>query len=334
MLAKSLATFIYGQILYSRTRLGFRIFSKLRALFLRFSDPIITLEFRGFTLSMPFSHTLFINQKLYPNYDMQLHKIASYIQSKTDQLRMIDIGANIGDTAVLTNIAHADFLLVEGEKSYFDLLKKNVFRHYAKTLKEQQGGGIKIENCFITDKDGTYNINLAQGSGRLEKITPADSLESKHHADSSNPANHSDSLIFKTLDSIVSEHNFKPNFIKIDTDGFDFKVLRSAQQTLKESQSLVLFEWDMFHLQAQDENPLSIFSYLESLGYHQALIFDNFGTLLCAVELSDTQNLKLLLDYTLYSNKNIYYYDVLLFPKNSPFEIYECAQFITAISDS
>ncbi|WP_082807859.1 FkbM family methyltransferase [Helicobacter himalayensis] len=202
-----------------------------------------------------------------------------------------------------------------------------------KSLKSNKGGGIRIENCFITDLEGAYNINLAQGSGRLEKITPTNS-ESTHHEDFSNTKNNSNPLTFKTLDCIVLKHHFEPNFIKIDTDGFDFKVLRSAQQTLKESQSLVLFEWDMFHLQAQNEDPLSIFSYLESLGYHKALIFDNFGTPLCVAKLSDIQNLKLLLDYTLYSDKNIYYYDVLLFPENSPFEPYECAKFINSTPDS
>lgn len=48
---------------------------------------------------------------------------------------------------------------------------------------------------------------------------------------------------FFTLDSIVTIYHFEPNLIKIDTDGFDFKVLRGAQRTLKEYAPVIFFEW-------------------------------------------------------------------------------------------
>ena len=89
MLAQ-IATFIYKQILNSKHKLSFKIYAKLRTLLLRFIDPLITLKFRGYTLSMPFSHTIFINQKLYPTYDMQLHKIAHYIAQKMGSIHIIE----------------------------------------------------------------------------------------------------------------------------------------------------------------------------------------------------------------------------------------------------
>lgn len=52
---------------------------KIRKIILRFYNPIITITYNNFTLSMPFSHTIFINQKKFPNYDMQLHKIAQAV---------------------------------------------------------------------------------------------------------------------------------------------------------------------------------------------------------------------------------------------------------------
>ena len=352
MIAKTLATCIYKQILYSKSTLGFRIFSKIRQILLKCCDPIIRLNFRGSELRFPFSHTLFINQRLYPNYDMQLHKIASYIRSKTGNLCMIDVGANIGDTAILTNMPQAQFLLIEGEKKYASLLQENIQSYYGansiKNLQEispkssisgQLGGGILIENCFITDKKGDYQINLSCGSAKLEKLqdspncdfintNKADSTNSSKLTESSDfKADSAQKLHFKTLDSVVLEHNFAPNFIKIDTDGFDFKVLRSAENTLQTYKPLVFFEWDLFLLQAQNENPLSIFSNLANLGYQNALIFDNFGTLLCAYNLKDSINLKLLLAYTKNSDKNIYYYDVLVFPDTGIYDAKECMEF-------
>ena len=101
-----IATFIYKRILASRHKLSFRFYTKLRALVLKFADPLITISFRTYTLKMPFSHTIFLNQKLYPTYDMQLHKIASYITQKMGFIHIVDVGANIGDTAVSWKYHH------------------------------------------------------------------------------------------------------------------------------------------------------------------------------------------------------------------------------------
>lgn len=133
-----IATFIYKQILASKHKLSFRFYAKLRALVLKFADPLITISFRGYSLKMPFSHTIFLNQKLYPTYDMQLHKIASYITQKMGFIHIVDVGANIGDTAVFMDMPQARFLLIEGEKSYNTLIRHNFSKHYGETIR---GGG-------------------------------------------------------------------------------------------------------------------------------------------------------------------------------------------------
>ena len=133
-----IATFIYKRILVSRHKLSFRFYTKLRALVLKFADPLITISFRTYTLKMPFSHTIFLNQKLYPTYDMQLHKIASYITQKMGFIHIVDVGANIGDTAVFMDMPQARFLLIEGEKSYNALIQHNFSKHYDEAIR---GGG-------------------------------------------------------------------------------------------------------------------------------------------------------------------------------------------------
>lgn len=124
--------FVYKLILRTRSRVFEKILLKIRAIMLKISNPMITLEYRGFRLKMPFSHTIFYYQKLYPNYDMWLHRIGSYIMAKQGTLKMIDVGANIGDTAVFMNIPQAKYLLIEGERSYVQLIKENLALNYAK----------------------------------------------------------------------------------------------------------------------------------------------------------------------------------------------------------
>ena len=151
------------------------------------------------------------------------------------------------------------------------------------------------------DEQSAYSISLQDGSGKL--------INDKHNS----------SVQIQTLDSVVSKADFSPNFIKIDTDGFDFKVLRGAIKTLTHFKPTIFFEWDKNHLQAQNECFLSIFPKLNKLGYEQLLIFDNFGVLLCVLQSNDYNNLELLMDYTQDSRQNIYYYDILTFHKNSSF---------------
>lgn len=115
----------------------------------------------------------------------------------------------------------------------------------------------------------------------------------------------------ESLANIINKHKFRANFIKVDTDGFDFKVLRSAREYLAASKPSLFFEWDREHLEAQGEEYLSIFALLKECGYKDLVLFDNFGSMLCVLNVEDMLNLRLLMEYIRRSSKNIYYYDVL-----------------------
>ncbi|WP_299326717.1 hypothetical protein [uncultured Helicobacter sp.] len=129
-LSKPLAQAVYQALLNTQSKNIRRILLHARNFLLRFCNPIITAKFNGFTLTMPFAHAIFVIQKLYPRYDMRLHGIAECVRNKHGKLAMIDVGANIGDTAVFTNIANAEYLLIEGEKSYADLIHTNLAQNF------------------------------------------------------------------------------------------------------------------------------------------------------------------------------------------------------------
>lgn len=304
---KFLAQLVYKAYLNAQNKIWVKMLSILYNALLKISNPLITLSYNNIKLKMPFSHSLPLYQKLYPTYDMQLHSIAKHIYNKDGFLNMIDVGANIGDTAILTNIQNASYLLIEGEKSYANLIPTNIsYNFQGATIKDiSMGGGHNnklplyiIANTFLGDdeKQNNYSISLQDGSGKL--------VDSK---------NINTNIQIQTLDSVVKQANFSPNFIKIDTDGFDFKVLRGANNTLKTYKPVIFFEWDKIHLQAQNEDFLSIFPQLNKMGYEQLFVFDNFGVLLCSLPTSDLTNLALLMNYTQESRQNIYYYDIFTF---------------------
>ena len=306
---KYLAQFLYQSYLNTHSKILAKCYFFARKILLRLANPIIVLKFRGFKLAMPFSHMIFASLKAYPSYDMQLYGIAKHIYKQYGRLDMVDIGANIGDTVCFTQIQDATYLMVEGEPSYARLIAKNLAYNFKGDI--SIGGGHNkpsfllytalLGESALNTSNTAYRLHLQDGSG---KLIPSKTLDST-------------SII--TLDELITTSGFVPNFIKIDTDGFDFKILRGAKNTLLKHKPVLFFEWDRQHLEAQGENPLSIFPFLETIGYHMLLIFDNFGTLLCKLSSKDTNNLALLIEYTIHSKQHIYYYDVLALHKESLF---------------
>lgn len=254
--------------------------------------PILTfVNHQSFTC--PFSHKLLFYQKNYPLYDKQLPKLCQYIHNELKRsISIIDVGANVGDTVINIGIKDAFYLCIEGDNLFSQYLSKNLKKyHYS------------IEKCFLSDinEDRPYQIATSDGTGHLVKSEKSFTK-----------------LI--TLDYLLEEKypNIIFDLLKIDTDGFDFKVIRGARRSLQKWHPLLFFEWDKAFCAEQGEDPLSIFPLLNEIGYKDCILFDNFGNLFCKVESSENQMLKTYIDNT-HGDGLPYYYDVLAIPEKSLF---------------
>ena len=85
---------------------------------------------------------------------------------------------------------------------------------------------------LCSDMEETGNFSILEQSGTARVVGVADGAE----------------LESFTLDQIVHEHGdfTNVNIIKTDTDGFDFKVIRGASQTIKSSRPALLIEFGVF----------------------------------------------------------------------------------------
>ena len=86
-------------------------------------------------LELPLSHELPFYQHDHPRYDRQLGAIAAELGGP-----VVDIGANVGDTAAAIR-AESDvpILCVEGDPAFFALLERN-----ARAI-----GGVELERAFV-----------------------------------------------------------------------------------------------------------------------------------------------------------------------------------------
>ena len=180
----------------------------------------------------------------------------------------VDIGANVGDTAAAINAGGTTpVLCIEGDPSYFQFLE-----HNAKAL----GPQIVVEKCFVGDRDGQADeAKLDRRQGTTAAVRAIGSAAGR--------------LPVRRLESILRAHpQFEsPQLVKIDTDGYDFRIILSHLPFLSTRKPVLFFEY-IVDARPSCEQSLECIDALIRVGYEQFLVFDNFGHFLLSTTSRDT----------------------------------------------
>jgi len=256
-------------------------FSRLwRGLVCRFWDPVVRYDLDGRTIRLPLSHSLPLFRRVYPQYATNLTRLVSACGRKYPDLRVIDVGANGGDSAVLIkNGWDCPILCVEGDSRFHALLQANVA-----ALK-----GVELANVFVGKSRQGEQLVYAEttpGSGQLVKSAEKQT-GSEPAAKHEGPAPSVPTL--KTLDEIVADH---PAFrdaklVKIDTDGYDLRIVMDDLEFFRRARAAIFLEYDPNLFAAQGVAGPEAFEALRQAGYQTAIAWDNIGDYLVSAELSD-----------------------------------------------
>lgn len=282
-----------------RSKLLFKFFLKARQLVLKFWDPVVTIQIKKRKIKGHLSSTFPLTFRTFPEYDTALIRVCRFISPKLNQpLRIIDIGANIGDTfTMLDQEISAEFLCVEGNPDFFSLLVKNT-RHSNNIIPIQAYLGDQTQENEVTFQQQQHGTCYL-GKANTKIISPR-----KH-------------IQIVTLDQVLAQYPLFQNsqILKIDTDGFDCKIMRGATNFIAKFAPVIYFEFFPAYLLPQKEDPLTIFAFLCSLGYPQAIFYDNTGFPIIELPTDEKKQIDSLVNYSLISDK--IFFDVLLFPGNS-----------------
>lgn len=261
-----------------------------------YGDSIVKSHTNGQTMLCNFAHKLPFYRKEYPMYDRQLSTLCHFIHNELKHtINIIDVGANIGDTVLNIGLKDAYYICIEGNDNYSKLINTNLKGRYNYT----------VEHCFLTDNpcDNNYLVETHNGTAKLVNSTDTEKR------------------VFYSLDQIINKRKkLYIDLIKVDTDGFDFKVIRGATQCLQNWHPLLYFEWDKKYCTEQEEDPLSIFSLLNELGYTYCILFDNYGNYYDYTSTIETERLSVFIENTNKENYP-YYYDVLAINKFGNFTL-------------
>jgi FkbM family methyltransferase len=242
-------------------------------------DPIVKLPVGDRALLMPWSHNLPLILKNNPLYETEIGRLASHLSKKDGEVLMIDVGANIGDTiATLPPLGRAKFLCIEGSQRYYGLLRRNyesdarvvlLFALMTDVISQANGARIK-------EVEGTAHVEMVEGS-----LASAPWL---------------------TLDEVVERYPAfaNANFIKVDVDGYDLRVLRGATALLERAKPCLHIEvgpqlWREYGGCDVSDG----LAFLSRFGYKEVLVYDNLGYFIARDSTQDPKFIGALADYAM-----------------------------------
>lgn len=237
-------------------------------------------------ITLPPGHTLPKYQKRHKLFDRFLPVLAKYV----DQDKVIvDIGANVGDTAIMMHqTSKSPIICVEPSDKFYPYLEKNIAR-----LNEQKQALFTCVKSLIGTSEIKGQLTHYDGTAKV--------VEAEKDTGST----------FVSLDKVLG--NVNVGFIKVDTDGYDYDVLNSGTETLRNKKPIVFWENQMEN-KKQAAGYDKLYENLINSGYSEIYVFDNFGNLM--LEQTDFGVVKNLNDYILSMEESgctrtMYFTDVL-----------------------
>jgi FkbM family methyltransferase len=284
----SITSFVFQQVV-STTGLPRRLWSVARnALVAVLHDPSCTMKIHGHEMSINLSHALPIYTAHFPQYDKVLTRLGGFVRRRRHRLRVIDVGANIGDSiAAFMGDGDGVFLAVEPTPKFRTLLEANWGRDPR----------VQIVAAMCSSSDRVVGVSIGEHKGTAVLRESPQGTE----------------VPVCTIDRLVRERGFSPvDVIKIDTDGFDFDVIEGARDTLCTDRPAVIFECDVFDNSSYVDRIRSTFSLFHEFGYRRALVYDNAGYIIGQVDIGNSSCFDSLLFYQVTSPFN--YFDILMLP--------------------
>lgn len=224
--------------------------------------------------------------------ESEVVRIAQYVAQAEGCLKMIDVGANIGAVTLLTYAKNPNgsFFCIDGNEDFFPFLQKNI----------QQIPDAGCLNIYLSDK--------------VEQV----SVETKTYVNTANILENPNGkpTHFDTLDHVIEKNKLDPNFIKIDTDGYDSKIIRGLENYLAKDNAVLYFEYAPMHqvFNQIEKKPTDLFLFLHEHGVDDFYFYDENGCSMGKYTIQELDQIEKLTTFCLLSTK---LFDVLVFHRNN-----------------
>jgi FkbM family methyltransferase len=172
-----------------------------------------------------------------------------FMENLEEGMRVIDVGANIGYFTTLFSclVGPAGHVLAfEPDPTNFALLKKNC---------EANGcNNVRLENCALSDKDGSAKLHLSEVNRGDHRMITSDSERKAIE------------VPIVRLDDFLKESN-KFDFLKMDIQGHEFHAIKGMGKLLDAPNRTFVMEYWPRALREADSDPVELLEFLLSKGF-------------------------------------------------------------------
>lgn len=220
-------------------------------LYLYSSPSYRTVDRDGIQLKLDISKLLDHERYfLQDRYDFRIRNLFDHLKS---HFHVLDIGANIGliSLAMAKICKDGCIYSFEPDSVNFERLKENVSLN-------------KFSNLRL------FNLALGdmQGSSKLYRIEPSNPGMNRILIETPEQPVPCEVVNVETLNSLYNQKTFtRVDFIKIDTEGFELKVLQGGRELIRKFRPVMFIEFADINLKAQGSSALLLMTYLQNEGY-------------------------------------------------------------------
>lgn len=197
------------------------------------------------------------------NFSCMYNRFQSYLAEIVEDGYIVDVGANVGDTAAwMIPYTKGNMLCIEPVQEYYKLLEFNISR-----FPSEYRNRIITRNILISDDvEREYVLSVDNGTATMKEVRYV-----------------SEKVNAKKLCDVLDDERINLQaiqLIKTDTDGNDFRCIMSMEEKLKYISPIIYFENGI-----ENKETFIGFSrfedYLKNSGYVNFWFFDNFGNYIC-----------------------------------------------------
>jgi FkbM family methyltransferase len=232
----------------------------------RFPNRRVVRTVQGVQMTLPWSHRLPDYTRDGSIYGQNLVELAKALATPDGPVVVIDVGANVGDSALqILDATDARFVCVEADDYYLDYLRTNV----------GDDERCRIEPALlIPDNSASTNVEVVRTGGTARFV---ETSESSSGVSGVTPA------------ELRARHPWTEDIrlIKSDTDGYDVALVPALAAEFADKTPVLFFEYDQRLSRIAGFEPTDVWGALSALGYTEVAVWDHGGAPIGRVGVDD-----------------------------------------------
>ena len=191
-------------------------------------------------------YTFLVSGEMYENESIKT--FYSFIDNKKNY-NIIDIGAQSGLYSLYAKyLPLSTFYSFEPFPETYKLLNDNLLLNDIKN--------VKTFNLGLSNKSGNAILNTSISHNGL-------------HTLGENPSRFNDikkiEINIDTIDNLFYDKNIDVDFIKIDTEGYEYYILQGALKTIKKCNPIIQIEWYELNMKQCNVNPVVFMNFIDNI---------------------------------------------------------------------